>query len=109
MDENTFSEEELKFIQDLKASDLYQRTAALSQAINADAHLTALAKERDALYEKADAETDEEKKRTLLIQAKARNDSLLKDPKIREYLQNYRKIKSLLSDLNEGLLKEVRS
>ncbi len=109
MTENEFQNRELQFIEDFTSSPIYKRTSSLSEAISSDKRLVSLSKERDELYLKATECQDEEEKERILIQMKEKQDLFLNDEKVREYLTGYRKLKDIISYLNEQLIKELKA
>lgn len=108
MELGEFQEEEFSFLEHLKGTDEYQRMKALSKEIEQDEKLTSLAKERDALFLSANNEEEESKKHALLLEFKAKDDMLREDPKMKEYLALYQKIRHLLVSLSDRLTKEIQ-
>lgn len=107
MDIQEFSELELKFLSDLKESDLYKEYKSLSLMIDKNEELNTLSKERDELVKKADSESDYDNKRTLLKQYLDKQAEIENNPLMKEYLEKYEKIRKILNHLSDGLNKEI--
>lgn len=106
MNHEDFITEEQTFLSDFESSSLYQDTKRLSEEISQDPELVALARERDDLTLLSTKTEDEKKQRELQIQAKQKNDLLLSNPKMKEYLEKFRLLQKILSYPNQ-ILREV--
>jgi cell fate (sporulation/competence/biofilm development) regulator YlbF (YheA/YmcA/DUF963 family) len=107
MENEEFLDEELQFLEDLRNSACYQDMQRFSDAISADATLSAFAQKRDQAYQKAAETSDESQKRTFLIQAKELDDQLKSSPKVKAYLIAYDRVRKVIDTLNNGILKEI--
>ena len=107
MDIQEFSELELKFLSDLKESDLYNEYKSLSLKIDENEELNTLSKERDDLVKKADSESDSDRKRTLLKQYLDKQAEIENHPLMKKYLEKYERIRKILNHLSDGLNKEI--
>ena len=107
MDIQEFSELELKFLSDLKESDLYNEYKSLSLKIDENEELNTLSKERDDLVKKADSESDSDRKRALLKQYLDKQAEIENHPLMKEYLEKYERIRKILNHLSNGLNKEI--
>jgi hypothetical protein len=103
MNHEDFITEEQTFLSDFESSSLYQDTKRLSEEISQDPELVALARERDDLTLLSTKTEDEKKQRDLQIQAKQKNDLLLSNPKMKEYLEKFHLLQKILSYPNQIL------
>jgi len=106
MKETDFISEEYGFLQEVESSTLYQRMKELSAKMDAKPFLVEAARRRDEDYAQAAKESDPEKKRLLLLDAKKEQDILMADEDVQEYLLRYRALEKILAEAS-SLLKEV--
>lgn len=109
MKEQEFIEREFAFLDNIKASALYQECKTLSDQINKDENLLRLDHEREEILKSADAEKDEEKKRALLIAYKEKDEEIRHTSLMQEYLVRYEKLRKILNRLTDGFIKEIYS
>lgn len=107
MTEEQFIQEEEQFLQAIKESELYQKMKELSSAIDHDSALRSLAEKRNFLYEQAGYYTGE-KREELLKEFKKTDDEFKANPIVKEYLENYRKLKRILNAVSDSFMKELR-
>ncbi len=109
MTDEEFIEEEYKFIDDLKNSDVYKEMKRLSKEIDLNPNLNNLKKERDeALEMYLSKETSAEDKQKYLSVYKEREKQISEDPLVIGYLDCYDRVRNILKIVEEKILLESR-
>ncbi len=109
MKDEEFIEEEYKFIEDLKNSDIYKEMKRLSKEIDLDLNLNNLKKERDeALELYLSNETSDEDKERYLSVYKEKEKQIAEDPLVIAYLDYYKRVKNILKIVEENILLEAK-
>lgn len=108
MENETFKELEEETLDMIRNSSYFRKARELSEKISSDATLIQLSKIRDDAYLVANTTDDMTLRHQKEIEAKKANDELLTSDIVREYMENYRIVKSLLNKINDEILKEFR-
>lgn len=108
MENETFKELEEETLGMIRNSSYFRKARELSEKISSDATLIQLSKIRDDAYLVANTTDDMTLRHQKEIEAKKANDELLTSDIVREYMENYRIVKSLLNKINDEILKEFR-
>lgn len=108
MENETFKALEEETLDMIRNSSYFRKAMELSKKISEDPKLIRLSKIRDDAYLVANTTDDMTLRRQKEIDAKKANDDLLTDDTVKEYMENYRIIKSLLNKINDDILKEFR-
>lgn len=108
MENETFKALEEETLDIIRNSSYFRKAMELSKKISEDPKLIRLSKIRDDAYLVANTTDDINLRRQKEIEAKKANDDLLTDDTVKEYMENYRIIKSLLNKINDDILKEFR-
>ncbi len=108
MDSKQFIEKEEDITKAILSSDIYLQMKALSQEIDANDEIRALAEERDDLYFQSANERDEKKKREILIKAKEKDDKIQSFDIVKEYNMLYRKLRKILNHMTDSISEILR-
>ena len=109
MTDEEFIEEEYKFIDDLKNSDVYKEMKRLSKEIDLNPNLNNLKKERgEALEMYLSKETSAEDKQKYLSVYKEREKQISEDPLVIGYLDCYNRVRNILKIVEQKILLESR-
>ena len=108
MDSKQFIEKEEDLKDAIRSSDIYVRLKKLSKEIDRNDDIRLLAEERDALYLKSSQVTDEERKREILKEAKAKDDQIQSYDIVKAYNDIYQRLRRLLNHLTENISEILR-
>ena len=104
MNLQSFIQEIDNFISSLLSSEIYLKYKELDLEISSDSEIASLVKERNSFY---DSFSLDRSKKENLVSAKKVHDKIISLPKVKEYYYYQKKIRDILSIINEQIYKEV--